>query len=308
MSILFAGTPQIAADSLRGLLSAGLPISLVLTREDAPVGRRRLLSESPVASVASEFGIPVVKANQVDDGVLGLLAGRGIELGLVIAYGVLLKELALEVFPRGWFNIHFSLLPKFRGAAPVQRALIAGESETGVTIFKIDRGLDTGPILASASTVIEVGENSGELLPRLGKIGVSLASEAVPSLLAGIEVLRGQDDKLATYAPKISREDAFVNFKMPALQIENLVRGCNPEPGAWALTLNGSHVKIHEAIARDEPNIEIGLVDSVNNRILVGTPSGSLELKVVQMAGKNRMDAGSWFRGIPIATRFVTGE
>lgn len=296
MSIVFAGTPENAAVTLRELLRAGTPISLVLTRPDAPVGRKGILTPSPVADVAKEFNVEVVKTNSIDSEVTDRLSELGISFAVVVAFGVLLKQKALDSLPAGWFNLHYSLLPRWRGAAPVQNSLIAGDRETGVTLFKIDSGLDTGPILATAPTEILVNENAGELLARLTHIGVSVLLEQIPLINSGLISPKQQAASGVTHAPKLSRKDARIDFSLSNLRVDSLIRGTTPEPGAWT-TYQGQTIKILSA-RTSEIQLGIGVLSMFEGTVLVGCGEGTVELKTVQPAGKNSMNAADWFRGL----------
>ena len=297
MSILFAGTPENAAITLRELVHSGAPIGLVLTRPDAPIGRKKVLTPSPVALAAEELGIPILKSARVAEEELREIGERQIQFAVVVAFGVLLKERALNALPLGWFNLHYSLLPQFRGAAPVQRALIEGVIETGVTLFKIDQGLDTGEVLASVPTRIEPVENAGALLDRLTGLGVSLLLEQLPRISSGLLSLTPQNAIGASLAPKISRAEAEINFNRTAKQIENLTRGCNPEPGAWTKSNQGYDLKIHIAWACHMSFVDVGHVSTEDGRVFVGCEDQTLELVEVQPAGKSRMSAADWVRG-----------
>lgn len=299
--ILFAGTPANAAQTLQHLVASGFNVVGVLTRPDAPTGRRRELTESAVAIAASELGIHVIKANDVDEKVINVIHDLGAELGIVVAYGSLLKKAALESLPLGWFNLHYSLLPKYRGAAPVQHALFNGEKETGVTIFRIDNGMDTGEILAQAPTPINPGENAGELLNRLTLLGCSLLSEVIPRISSRTHTLKPQVGE-ASMAPKLSREFGQIDWHSSAKSIESQVLACNPEPGAWTL-LNGQSFKVLDAVALPQTeSIEIGQPMLYGNRVLVGTANGHLMLQSVQPASKRQMSALDWARGALTAT------
>ena len=296
MSIVFAGTPENAAVTLRELLRAGTPISLVLTRPDAPVGRKAIITPSPVALVAEEFKLEVLKTNRVDSSVLERLTERGIRFAIVVAFGVLLKQPALDALPVGWFNLHYSLLPRWRGAAPVQHSLIAGDRESGVTLFKIDAGLDTGPILATSKTEILANETAGDLLTRLSHSGVALLLEQIPLIDSGLFSVRPQDSTQATIAPKLSRNDGKVDFHLSNLQVDAQVRGTTPEPGAWT-NFEGQTFKILST-QLSAAELDVGVVSRIDGKILVGCGTGSLELRTVQPSGKNAMNAADWFRGL----------
>lgn len=299
MTILFAGTPQNAADSLAQLVRAGVPISLVLTRPDSPVGRKRVMTPSPVAIAANELGIPVLKKNALDEEASKVIANSKLDFAIVIAFGVLLTSTDLELLPRGWFNVHYSVLPRWRGAAPVQRSLISGDTETGVTVFKIDEGLDTGPIAGVTRTVIEPSEDSERLLRRLSTLGVSLLLELIPQIQSGLVRLSPQSSAGSTTARKVSRQEAELDLGQSSSVLENLIRGCFPEPGAWVRTSAGSDLKVLSAKSLRGRAHSIGDVELFDNRVVVGCGEGSLELLTVQPAGKRPMEALDWYRGLP---------
>ena len=299
MTILFAGTPQNAADSLAQLVRAGVPISLVLTRPDSPVGRKRVMTPSAVAITANELGIPVLKKNAIDEEASKVIASSKLDFAIVIAFGVLLTSTDLELLPRGWFNVHYSVLPRWRGAAPVQRSLISGDTETGVTVFKIDEGLDTGPIAGVARTVIEPSEDSERLLRRLSTLGVSLLLELIPQIQSGLVHLSPQSSAGSTTARKVSRQEAELDLGQSSSVLENLIRGCFPEPGAWVRTSAGSELKVLSAKSLRGRAHSIGDVELFDHRVVVGCGEGSLELLTVQPAGKRPMEALDWYRGLP---------
>ena len=304
-SLIFAGTPVNAAATLEHLVQHGFEISLVITRPDAPFGRKRVPTPSPVAETASKLGLELYKTNKIDDAAISRIIESGCSTAVVVAYGALLKAPALDALSNGWFNLHYSLLPKWRGAAPVQHAILAGDKTTGVTLFKIDEGLDTGPIVASVPTQIQPGETSARLLSRLTGLGCTLLSQELPGVLLGSYSLTPQapDENLAS-APKLGRELARVDWSRGALEIERKVLAMNPEPGAWA-TLNGETFKIHDAreIAGTESQA-VGTVSVAGGRVLVSTSAGVLELLEVQPSGKQSMPAKDWARGVSLPLRF----
>ena len=297
MSILFAGTPNNAALTLRSLLLANSPISLVLTREDAPTGRKGTVQQSPVAEVAAEFGIPVIKANSITPSTISTINASSVRAAVVVAYGVLLNEEALKALANGWFNLHYSLLPRWRGAAPVQHALINGDTVTGVSLFKIDSGLDTGPIVATVQTTIEPNEDAGRLLERLTQLGISLLLEQIPAIDVGAFKLEPQPGIGITKAPKLSRADAEIDFHRTASDIRNLIRGANPEPGAWC-TFDSGVLKLLEAESVSGLDFEVGSLNEVSGSIFIGTAKGAIKLLTVQPAGKKPMPATDWYRGL----------
>ena len=296
MSILFAGTPPNAAVTLRELLVAGTPISLVLTRPDAPIGRKAIITPSPVALVAEEFGIPTIKSNAVGEDELARIRKSGIDFAIVVALGVLLPDQALKALPKGWFNLHYSLLPRWRGAAPVQHALIAGDRETGITIFQIDSGLDTGSVAAMLPTEIQPNETAGELLVRLTNLGVSLLLETIPRIESGLLNLEPQSVSGVTNAPKLFKLDGKIDLNRPAEVVSDQWRGVTPEPGAWTL-FRGEPIKLIDTRV-STLTLEVGKIEKIDTKLYVGCKSGALELLQVQPAGKPRMLASDWFRGL----------
>ncbi|MFM6963758.1 MAG: methionyl-tRNA formyltransferase [Micrococcales bacterium] len=301
MKILFAGTTPQAARVLEHLVASSEVVA-VLTREDAPFGRKRELTPSAVAVTAGKNDIPVIKANRVDSHINGQIASTGAELGVVIAYGTLLKQQTLDLLSHGWLNLHYSLLPKYRGAAPVQRALFAGEHETGVSVFKLDSGMDTGELYLQVPTVIEPSENTADLLERLTTIGITALDELLPQIAAGTSSLTAQVGE-ASLAAKLGRDDARVDVTQSAEQIENQVRACNPEPMAWGL-IEGEPIRILEARAiAINLDVEPGSVVSENGRVLLSVGSHSLQLITVQPASKKPMSASDWMRGLRAGTK-----
>lgn len=295
MSIVFAGTPENAAVTLRELHLAGVPISLVITREDAAVGRKAILTPSPVAAVAEELSLPILKTNRFNEQQIEQISMSGAEFAIVVAFGLILTGAALDALPKGWFNLHYSLLPKWRGAAPVQHSIISGDTETGVTLFRIDEGLDTGPIVGSVQTEIQPRETAGELLSRLTHIGVSVLLQEIPKIFAGIHKPERQPEIGISVAPKLSRNDAFISFQCSANDTYARIRGVTPEPGAWT-NFKGQPLKLLSCSASSY-SLDAGHVALVDGAVLVGCLSGSIELITVQPAGKNKMSAVDWHRG-----------
>jgi methionyl-tRNA formyltransferase len=300
MRILFAGTPASAATVLEGLLTSGHEVVAVLTREDAPSGRKKILTPSPVAELALARGINLIKANKVDQHVLDEIALNKVDLAIVVAYGVILREDALRSIAGGWFNVHFSILPRWRGAAPVQRALQHGDTETGVTLFKIDTGLDTGPIVSTVPTLIQPDENAGELLARLSQLSTTLLNAELPKIYGSSHDLSNQVGEI-TLAPKTAREEARIDFSSDALKISHLVRAMNPEPMSWC-DFNDEPMRVLRArdLAGHVSNGEIGEVSLVSDKVIVACGNGtSLELLEVQPASRSVMSAKDWLNGQP---------
>jgi methionyl-tRNA formyltransferase len=303
MRIVFAGTPDVAADILRGIVQCGHEVCLVLTREDAPVGRSKTLTPSPVAAVAEELGLRTIKSNKPDKLVVDEIGSTGAELGIIVAYGSILKAPMLDAVPNGWYNLHFSLLPKYRGAAPVQRAILAGETETGVTIFKLDQGMDTGGVLKQVPTAISPRENAKELLNRLGQLSISVLLEALPEIYSGTFTLTPQSGE-ASFAPKPTREEGKIDFNLDALTIQHKVLALNPEPMAWCL-VGIENMRILDALQSLSSNVvdqmtgnEPGALAYLDGKLYVKCGADSvLELITVQPSSKREMLAKDWFNG-----------
>ena len=305
MRIIFAGTPVNAAHSLRTLVGSGHDVVAVLTREDAPVGRKRVVTESAVAAVSRELGIEIIKANIISSEVRSLLSSYRADIGVVVAYGVLFDNKTLNLFEFGWVNLHYSLLPAWRGAAPVQAALLSGTNKTGVSLFQLDEGMDTGPIWNTLQTEIQPRENAQDLLSRLSLLGDSLLLETLPQIFGGMVEPIGQSG-LPSYARKISRNEVKLNFSETAINLERLVRAAYPEPIAWC-TCNGNQIQVLEAFALGKTNwnelgsteAPIGSLIREKNRVMVQAGQGTLlEISKVKPSGKSQMSADDWYRGI----------
>jgi len=298
MRIVFAGTPLNAAYTLETLISKGFDVVGVLTREDALVGRKKVLTETPVAAVASRHGLESIKANSVSSEVLTWLNGRHAEIGVIVAYGSILKKTALEAPAKGWINLHYSLLPEYPGAAPVQHAIMDGAASTGVTAFRLDEGVDSGPILAASQVEIQQHVTAGELLSELTSVGADLLVSTLNDLDALIanQKLQSRSEK-AKMASKLNRSDAKVDFSLSADQVHNFVRAMNPEPVAWFEFGNLSIRVLKTAVAASS-QLSIGEFELSPDGLLVGCSAGSVELVVVQPAGKNEMPGADWFRGL----------
>lgn len=295
MRLVFAGTPAVALPSLRALAECH-EIVAVITREDAPLGRKRVLTPSPVAAAAEELGLPVIRANRLGEDVTDRVAALAPDLGVIVAYGGLVREPLLSLPRLGWVNLHFSLLPRWRGAAPVQHAVIAGDQETGAAVFQLVPALDAGDVFAELRRPVGADETAGELLDALAVSGATLLGDTVDGLGAGTAVARPQDGE-PTFAPKLALADAHLDFARPADEVYARLRGVTPEPGAFAL-LDGERFKIADARrASDAEPLAPGHVELRGKRVLVGTGTSPLELVAVQPAGKRAMAAADWWRG-----------
>lgn len=301
MRIVFAGTPEFAVPSLRALALAGHDIAGVITREDAPLGRKRVLTPSPVAQAAETLGLPVVKANRLGDDATAWVRELDADLGVIVAYGGLVREPLLSLPTNGWINLHFSDLPRWRGAAPVQRALIAGEHELGVTVFRLVEALDAGDVITRDSQEFAPGTSAGEALTTLAAFGTTALLEAVDALAADPSVGTPQEGE-DTYAHKLSREDGRIDVRATsAADVLAQWAGVTPEPGAFAMhgdqVLKLTEIRPASDNADSDELLAPGEVKLVGTRALLGCGDGILELARVQPAGKAAMDAAAWLRG-----------
>ena len=301
MRIVFFGTPEFAVVSLRALLRERFTLAGVVTQPDKPQGRSRSTLVPPAVKVAAlEAGLPVLQpARPVGDLFLASLRRLEADLGVVVAYGHILRREVLDTPARGMINVHASLLPRFRGAAPIQHAILAGDRETGISIMRMEEGLDSGPVLHRVSTPIADGETAGSLTARLAALGATALVEALSLLSAGAEVPQPQDPAAATYAPKISREVARLDWTRDAASLERQVRAFDPVPGAWT-SLDGAPVKLFggmPAVGGGEP----GTVLAASDRLVVAAGTGAIAVSEVQPAGRNRLTVDEWVRGRGIA-------
>ncbi len=298
MKLVFAGTPEFSVAALDALHAAGHDIVGVYTQPDRPSGRGRKLSASPVAQRAESLGLPVFKPPRFTPDAIDELAALAAELMVVVAYGLILPQAVLDVPVHGCFNIHASLLPRWRGAAPIQRAILAGDRETGVTIMQMDAGLDTGPMLLREALPIDEVMNSGELHDRLAVLGARLIVEAVQQCAEARLCPQPQPAEGACYARKLSKEEARLDWTLPAETLARAVRAYNPAPMAWT-ELDGERVRILEARALSLPgSTEPGSVlASGEQGIHVATGDGVLSLQRLQWPGGKPLQALDAARG-----------
>ena len=305
MRLVFAGTPQVAADTLAHLLERGRhEVAAVLTRPDAPKGRSSRLVPSPVAELALDQGIEVLRPARAGD---PELASRLAELAPdccpVVAYGGLIPRALLSQPRCGWVNVHFSLLPRWRGAAPVQHAILAGDEVTGVTVFELVEALDAGPVLATTEYHLGADETAGEALAALQARGADLLADTLDALESGAMVATPQPADGITLAPKLTVDGARIDWMRPAAGIARQVRANNPSPVAWT-ELGGERFRVLLAVPAAEAGLEPGEVRPGKREVLVGTGDGSLELRLVQPAGKRALPAVDWGRGLRGPGRF----
>lgn len=297
MRVLFAGTPAVAVPSLDALVEAGFEIVAVLTRPDAPTGRKRVLTPSPVAARAAELGIDIIHASKVDAEATARIASYDPDVAAIVAYGGLVPKAALGIPRRGWINLHFSLLPAWRGAAPVQRSVIAGDDITGAATFLLEEGLDTGPVFGTLTETVRPDDTAGDLLERLSRSGAVLLSQTLSAVDAGKAAPRPQEGEVSL-APKLTLDDGRLAWTQPALAINRRSRGVTPEPGAWT-TLDGQRIKLEPVGMRpDIRNLAPGQVRIDGKNVLVGTGSHAVQLTRIQPAGKKMMPSADWARGL----------
>lgn len=304
MKILFMGTPDIAAACLEAILHTGRhTVCGVYTREDKPVGRKQVLTAPPVKQLAAARGIPVFQPRTLRDGqAAAQIRALAPDIIVVVAYGRILPKEVLDIPPFGAINLHVSLLPRYRGAAPVQWSVINGDAETGVTIMQLDEGLDTGDILKVAPVTIEENTTSGELFEQVTAVGAETLCRALDEIAAGTLVPTPQDHDKATLAPPLSKEMAAFSFDRPARQLHNLIRGCNPWPVAY-FTCGGKKVKVRRSLCLPEAH---GIPGQVlrTKPLVVACAEGALELAEVVPEGSRPMEGSAWAAG----RRFKEGD
>ena len=299
LRVVFAGTPHNAAFTLETLVKQGVHIVGVLTRKDAPAGRSRELTPSPVALKAQELGIEVFKSNSIDNLVLAWLGELSADIGAVVAYGTIFKQPVLDVPRLGWLNLHYSLLPELPGPAPVQHAILQGRTLTGVTVFRLDTGIDTGPIVESAELEIQDTDTAGELLAKLTDIGSDLLAHVLladETMLSLAKQQRSTEEK--TTASKPTRELAKLDFSVDAASQVNKIRAMNPEPMAW-FQFNETAIRVIRA-RQVSYSSDQAVARVVDKELVVGCSEGSLVLELVQPAGKSQMSGADWFRGLRV--------
>jgi methionyl-tRNA formyltransferase len=301
MRLVFAGTPQAAVPALDTLLASRHEVVAVITRPDAPAGRGRKVEPSPVARRAASAGLEVlVPAKARDPLFLDRLAQIGPDCCPVTAYGALLPQAALDIPPNGWINLHFSVLPAWRGAAPVQHAIMHGDDVTGATTFRIVAELDAGPVYGVVTEPVRPTDTTGELLERLSHSGAELLVATLDGIEAGTLEAIPQPTVGVSFAPKITPADARVDWRLPAHVVDRLIRACTPDPGAWT-ELDGARVKLGPVSAGAAPvALGPGELLAEPQDVFVGTGSQPVRLGEVQAGGKRRMQASDWVRGLRV--------
>jgi methionyl-tRNA formyltransferase len=313
MRLVFAGTPVTAVSSLDALLKSRHEVAGVITRPDAKAGRGLKVEQSPIAQRAAEAGIEILQpARMADEEFLSRLRQIAPDCCPVTAYGALIPQVALDIPARGWVNLHFSVLPAWRGAAPVQHAILHGDDITGATTFQIVRALDAGPVYGVLTEAIRPADTAGDLLERLRTAGAELLVATLDGIETGELEAREQPADGVSLAPKITAADAQVDWHQPAAAIDRLIRACTPDPGAWT-RLDGVRVKLWPvAVASDFEGeagpdggrpLAAGELRVHRDRVVAGTATSPVVLGEVQADGKRRMRAADWVRGLHLADR-----
>jgi methionyl-tRNA formyltransferase len=304
VKLVFAGTPEPAVPSLRALLeSTRHEVAAVVTRPDAPAGRGRKLLRSPVGALADEAGIPVLTPRRPSDpDFLAQLSELAPDCCPVVAYGALVPRAALDIPPRGWVNLHFSLLPAWRGAAPVQAAVRHGDEVTGATTFLLEEGLDTGPTFGVVTETVRPADTSGDLLGRLATSGAALLLATMDGIADGTLRPQPQPSDGVSHAPKVTTADARIEWALPPLALDRLIRSLTPEPGAWS-TFRGDRLglgPVAPVTDAEPPVLKPGELHVEKRRVLIGTAAAPLQLGEVLPVGKRAMPAPDWARGARI--------
>jgi methionyl-tRNA formyltransferase len=301
MRVVFAGTPEVALPALDALRASSHELVGVVTRPDAPSGRGRRLVASPVAQRAEELGLPVLKPDHPrDPDFQAALRDLAPDACPVVAYGALLPQSALDIPEHGWINLHFSILPAWRGAAPVQHSVWAGDEVTGATTFRIVKELDAGPTYGVMTERIRSTDTAGDLLARLAEGGATLLVRTLDGIEDGSLEAREQPSDGVSLAPKILVDDARIEWTDPAIGVDRQVRACTPDPGAWT-TWEGERLKVGPVkVAAGRERLDPGVLLVTKNAVYVGTASDPVELGEVKASGKKQMRAADWARGIVV--------
>ncbi|KOX09062.1 methionyl-tRNA formyltransferase [Micromonospora profundi] len=302
MRVIFAGTPAVAVPALAAVAASRHELVAVVTRPDAPAGRGRGLSRSPVGAWADEHGVEVLTpARPRDPEFLDRLRELAPDCVPVVAYGALVPPAALEIPTYGWINLHFSLLPAWRGAAPVQHAVLHGDELTGASVFQLEQGLDTGPVFGTLTDEIRPSDTSGDLLERLADSGAGLLVAVLDAIADGTARAEPQPADGVSLAPKLTVEDARVRWADPAFAVDRRIRACTPAPGPWT-TFRDERVKLGAVVpVPDGPDLKPGELLVEKSQVLAGTATVPVRLGEVRAAGKRAMPATDWARGVRVS-------
>jgi methionyl-tRNA formyltransferase len=301
MRLVFAGTPAVTLPALEAIAESRLELVAVVTRPDAPAGRGRRLVRSPAGAWADEHGVEVLTPLRPrEPEFLDRLREIAPDCVPVVAYGALVPPAALEIPKHGWVNLHFSLLPAWRGAAPVQHAVLHGDAITGASVFQLEQGLDTGPVYGTLTDEVRPTDTSGDLLDRLADSGAGLLVAVLDAIEAGTARAEPQPADGVSLAPKITVEDAEVRWNEPSFAVDRRIRACTPAPGAWT-TFRGDRVKLGPVRpVANAPDLEPGDLLVERHQVLVGTATTPVALGEVRAAGKKPMSATDWARGVRV--------
>ena len=303
LRLVFMGTPDFAEPTLLGIVGAGHEIVAVYTRAPRPAGRGMALSPSPIAREAERFGLPIFTPKTLRDGdAAAAMRTHGADAAVVVAYGLILPKPILEAFPFGAFNLHASLLPRWRGAAPIQRAIMAGDRETGVMVMKMEEGLDTGPIAMERRVPIGPDTTAGELHDQLARLGAELMPVALAALERGSLQLTRQPATSATYANKIDKTETRIDWSKPWQQVHDHCRGLSPFPGAWFEIRDFGRVKVLRTTKGDGEGRPGTVLD---NRLTIACGTGAVQIVELQRAGGKTMSAEDFLHGTPVAPSLV---
>jgi methionyl-tRNA formyltransferase len=302
MRLVFAGTPEVALPSLDAIAASHHELGAVVTRPDAPAGRGRHLARSPVAAWADKHGLEVLSPRRPSEpALLDRLAELGPDCVPVVAYGALVPPAALTIPRYGWVNLHFSLLPAWRGAAPVQYAVLHGDDVTGASVFQLEKGLDTGPLFGTLTEHVRPTDTAGDLLERLAIAGAGLLVQVLDAIETGRARAVPQAHEGVSMAPKVTVEDARIRWTDPAFAVDRRIRACTPAPGAWT-SLRGERVKLGPVtLVPAEGRPVPGELLTVGRTVVVGTGTDPVTLGEVRPAGKKPMPAADWARGLRLA-------
>lgn len=300
MRIVFAGTPAPAVPTLMRLIESSHEVVAVITRPPARGGRGRSLVPSPVAIAARDAGIPLIETSSLKgEDILHRIVGLQADLGVVVAYGALIPQALLDAPPHGWVNLHFSDLPRWRGAAPVQWSILSGDEQTASSVFQLEAGLDTGPVFSRIPVTIG-HETAGELLERMADLGSRQVVDVVDAIEAGTAhaIAQDEDDPRASHARRLSHEDGFIDFTLSADEVDRRIRAVTPNPGAWTTLPDGKRMKLGAVeLCDDSHPLEAGGLRISKRSVDVGCSQGAVTLGRVAPAGRGWMDAAAWARG-----------